>query len=74
MQQATRDSIRFQSEVVKMARDSIRFQSEVVKMARGYNSCCKLILFHSICKRFLTVCFQISLPNLCEILYFICYT
>ena len=42
-----RDSIRFQSEVVKMARDSIRFQSEVVKMARGYNSCCRLILFQN---------------------------
>ena len=47
MQEATRDSIRFQSEVVKMARDSIRFQSEVVKMARGYNSCCRLILFQN---------------------------
>ena len=47
---ATWDSIRFQSEVVKMARDLIRFQSEVVKMARGYNSCCRLKLFHSICK------------------------
>ena len=74
MQQAMRDSIRFQSEVVKMTRDSIRFQSEVVKMARGYNSCCRLILFHSICKRFLISVFPNILPNLCEILYFICYT
>ena len=47
MKQATRDSIRFQSEVVKMARDSIRFQSEVVKLAQGYNSCCILILFQN---------------------------
>ena len=39
-----------------MARDSIRFQSEVVKMARDYNSCCRLNLFHSICKRFLMQC------------------
>ena len=39
-----------------MARDSIRFQSEVVKMARGYNSCCRLNLFRSICKRFLMQC------------------
>ena len=37
-------------------RDSIRFQSEVVKMARDYNSCCGLNLFHSICKRFLMLC------------------